>query len=100
MSEPVVPGARLLPLDARRGLWAWAALCLAVGLGALLYLSLSRSISADPLLMPLDDTYIHFQYARQMAAGEPFAYHPGAPATSGGDRKSTRLNSSHVRISY
>ncbi len=84
MSEPVVPGARLLPLDARRGLWAWAALCLAVGLGALLYLSLSRSISADPLLMPLDDTYIHFQYARQMAAGEPFAYHPGAPATSGG----------------
>ena len=92
MSEPVVSGARLLAPDAaagraaaaRRRLRAWAALCVAVGLGTLLYLSVSVSVSANPLLMPLDDTYIHFQYARQMAAGEPFAYHPGAPATSGG----------------
>lgn len=50
----------------------------------LLYLSASLAVSRDPLLMPLDDTYIHFQYARQMAAGEPFSYSPGAPATSGG----------------
>ena len=28
--------------------------------------ALSLSASADPLLMPLDDTYIHFQYARSL----------------------------------
>ncbi|MBA3871928.1 MAG: hypothetical protein H0X30_22505, partial [Anaerolineae bacterium] len=33
--------------------------------------------------MPLDDVYIHFQYARQMAAGQPYIYNPGLPATSG-----------------
>ena len=91
MSKPVISGARPLHPNAAstraaggRRLWAWAALCTVVGMGALLYLSISLSVSADPLLMPLDDTYIHFQYARQMAAGQPFAYHPGAPATSGG----------------
>lgn len=35
------------------------------------------------LLMPLDDVYIHFQYARQMALGEPYVYNTGEPATSG-----------------
>ncbi len=33
--------------------------------------------------MPLDDVYIHFQYARQMAAGQPYVYNPGLPPTSG-----------------
>jgi len=33
--------------------------------------------------MPLDDVYIHFQYAREMAAGEPYVYNPGLPPTSG-----------------
>ncbi len=34
-------------------------------------------------VMPLDDVYIHFQYARQMAAGQPYVYNPGLPPTSG-----------------
>jgi len=34
-------------------------------------------------LMPLDDTYIHFQYARQMANFEPNVYNAGQPPTSG-----------------
>jgi hypothetical protein len=33
--------------------------------------------------MPLDDTYIHFQYARQIAAFQPYVYNPGLPPTSG-----------------
>jgi len=33
--------------------------------------------------MPLDDAYIHFQYSRQLANGEPFVYNPGESATSG-----------------
>ncbi len=33
--------------------------------------------------MPLDDAYIHFQYARQLADGEPYVYNPGEAPTSG-----------------
>ena len=34
-------------------------------------------------VMPLDDVYIHFQYARQLANGQPYSYNIGEPATSG-----------------
>jgi hypothetical protein len=34
-------------------------------------------------LMPVDDAYIHFQYARQVASGEPFVYNPGEDPSSG-----------------
>ncbi len=34
-------------------------------------------------IMPLDDAYIHFQYARSIATGQPYAYNPGLPPTSG-----------------
>lgn len=33
--------------------------------------------------MPLDDVYIHFQYARQMAIGHPYQYNLIDPPTSG-----------------
>lgn len=33
--------------------------------------------------VPLDDTYIHFQYARSFASGHPFRYTPGAVPTPG-----------------
>lgn len=93
MHKPSPIGTRLFWLsrmlvgeqsDGRRLLRAWTVLCLTVGAGTLLFLSASLAVSRDPLLMPLDDTYIHFQYARQFAAGEPFSYFPGDPATSGG----------------
>ncbi|NJO85148.1 MAG: hypothetical protein HC828_21990 [Blastochloris sp.] len=35
------------------------------------------------VLAPLDDAYIHFQYARQIAAGQLYVYNPGLPPTSG-----------------
>ncbi|PJF38045.1 MAG: hypothetical protein CUN55_19000, partial [Phototrophicales bacterium] len=35
------------------------------------------------IVMPLDDVYIHFQYARQLANGQPYIYNTGQPATSG-----------------
>ncbi|MEL6404572.1 MAG: hypothetical protein AAFR81_09435, partial [Chloroflexota bacterium] len=34
-------------------------------------------------LMPLDDVYIHFQYARQFAEGHPYQYNLSDPPTSG-----------------
>ncbi len=76
--------ARSVPGAGRQQWLAWLALVLAVALVVLLYLSLSLAVSADPLLMPLDDTYIHFQYARQLAGGQPLVYHDGDPATTGG----------------
>ncbi len=32
---------------------------------------------------PLDDAYIHLQYARSITEGHPFAYHPGEAPSSG-----------------
>lgn len=53
-------------------------------LGSITFLALGVSASdGKPLIMPLDDTYIHFQYARQMATGNPYVYNPGQDPTSG-----------------
>src|SRR5687768_4338727 len=62
----------------------WIFLCIFVGVLLTIYISLGLAASPGTLLMPLDDTYIHFQYARQMASGEPYVYNPGDAATSGG----------------
>ncbi len=35
------------------------------------------------LAPPLDDTFIHFQYAQQLASGHPFEYNTGDPPSSG-----------------
>ncbi|MFQ3657994.1 MAG: hypothetical protein SNJ54_03520 [Anaerolineae bacterium] len=59
------------------GLAAWCAL------GALLSITLGRAVGGGEMLMPLDDVYIHFQYARQLALGQPYVYNAGEPATSG-----------------
>ena len=55
---------------------------IASGLLALFAL-VSSSAGQGHLLMPLDDVYIHFQYAKQMALGQPYVYNTGQPATSG-----------------
>ena len=36
-----------------------------------------------PFVLPLDDAYIYLQYARTAALGDPGAYFPGAPASTG-----------------
>lgn len=47
------------------------------------YLSLSLCAGKGEPLLPLDDVYIHFQYARQLALGQPNVYNPGQPPSSG-----------------
>ena len=39
--------------------------------------------SGGHLAAPLDDTFIHLQYARQLAAGHPFEYNTGDQPSSG-----------------
>ncbi|NDJ87024.1 MAG: hypothetical protein GYB66_14185 [Chloroflexi bacterium] len=62
---------------------AWLILCVSLGGVSVLYLSLGLVTSESALIMPLDDTYIHFQYARQMAQGDPYVYNPGDEPSSG-----------------
>jgi hypothetical protein len=40
-------------------------------------------VTAGRFAPPLDDAYIHYQYATRLAAGEPFRYLPGDACTSG-----------------
>ena len=48
-----------------------------------LYLRVGLESGAGQPLMPVDDAYIHFQYAKQAALGQPFVYNPSDGATSG-----------------
>ncbi len=66
-----------------RSLLIWAAICAAAGLIWLIYVSASSASAAGNLILPLDDAYIHFQYAHQIAQGEIYVYNPGLPPTSG-----------------
>ena len=62
---------------------AWTLFCLVAGSVFVLYASVSRAGGQGEWLMPLDDVYIHFQYARQLALGQPYVYNPSQPPTSG-----------------
>ncbi len=56
-----------------------AALALAVGLFLLKTRQLAGSVSFEGF--PLDDSWIHMQFARNLAEGHGFAYNPGAPVS-------------------
>ncbi len=49
----------------------------------LVYGTISTNVGGGQVIMPLDDAYIHFQYAHQIAVGQPYVYNPGLPPTSG-----------------
>ena len=70
----------------RAGRFGWRAavgcVLLAVGVLAVTVL-LPVFVRGQMLVLPLDDVYIHFQYARGIASGEPYAYNPGLPPSSG-----------------
>ena len=71
-------------MRAGRQRWAaWLALLATVALVVTAYLAWGLAVSRAPILLPLDDTYIHFQYARQWAHGQPMTYRPNEPPTSG-----------------
>lgn len=50
---------------------------------AVVYGRQATAYGTDAPLMPVDDAYIHFQYARQAAVGEPFVYNTGQDPSSG-----------------
>ncbi|NWG17031.1 MAG: hypothetical protein HXY41_10380 [Chloroflexi bacterium] len=66
-----------------RPLLVWTFCCALAGAVFLAYSFASLSAGRGELVMPLDDVYIHFQYAKQIAAGQPYVYNPGLPPSSG-----------------
>lgn len=50
---------------------------------AAIFIGQSLVVGGGVPLMPVDDAYIHFQYARQAAEGKPFVYNDAQGATSG-----------------
>ncbi len=73
----------LSSVSSRCSLVIWTLFCAIAGITFIAYVVSSLLNGHGDLVMPLDDVYIHFQYARQMAAGQPYIYNPGLPATSG-----------------
>jgi len=66
----------------QQNLIAWALFCILAGAALIVFTGMSVS-AGQGLLMPLDDAYIHFQYAHQISVGQPYIYNPGLPPTSG-----------------
>jgi len=59
----------------------WTFLALTAGVAAL---ALREVLAATARAsVPLDDSYIHFQFARSFAEGHPFVYSPGAAPVAG-----------------
>ena len=63
-----------------RSLFLW---CLGLPLVVLLAFVIPAWLVGRELVLPLDDVYIHFQYASQLARGRFYEYNPGLPPSSG-----------------
>jgi hypothetical protein len=74
---------KMQSVSRRRSLFIWAGCCALAGLVFLAYAFASLAAGRGEYVMPLDDVYIHFQYAHQIAVGQPYRYNPGLPPTSG-----------------
>ena len=60
----------------------WLLVAAVLGIGAA-YLTIVWQVGGGRPVAPLDDSYIFFQYARQIAQGEPWQYNSGDPPSKG-----------------
>lgn len=66
----------------KQGLPHWANILIVTAVTLLLltyFLQTSLSITQGQLGAPLDDAWIHFQFARNISQGDGFSYNPGEP---------------------
>ena len=70
-------------MSVRRPLLIWTLFCLTAAAVFLAYAFASLAAGRGQFVLPLDDVYIHFQYAKQLAHGQPYVYNPGQTPTSG-----------------
>ena len=67
------------PTVARRD-WPWLVSLLLIGCLTLAGFALqAQGITSDQGGVPLDDAWIHFQFARNLARGDGFSFNPGEP---------------------
>lgn len=66
----------LSPFSSSKPTTPWLALALAA-LACLAYLASELYLFSGQLALPLDDSWIHLQFARHLAEGEGLAYNPG-----------------------
>ena len=67
-----------------RPLWIVVGLAAAVAAGLGIAFARAATAPGGGSVLPLDDPYIYFVYARNTAAGHFLAYNPGDPPSSGG----------------
>ena len=79
--EAMTTGETASSVSRGRSLFIWGLCCALSGVVFLAYAGASLAAGRGEYVLPLDDVYIHFQYARQLAAGEPYVYNPGLPPT-------------------
>ncbi|EIE97164.1 MATE family efflux transporter [Saccharomonospora glauca] len=63
-----------------RGTWLVGALALLVGC---VFVAVDLAFNQGKLIAPIDDAYIHLQYASQLGSGHPFEYNTGDPVSTG-----------------
>jgi hypothetical protein len=78
-----VYGKNHFDVMARRPILIWLLFCVVTGAVFLTYAFASFAAGRGEFVLPLDDVYIHFQYAKQIVLGQPYVYNPGQPPTSG-----------------
>lgn len=76
-----ISGLELFMKNHGRLSWWLGALLLAAAALVLLgyYLNVERQITGGVIGAPLDDAWIHFQFARNLSQGNGFSYNPGQP---------------------
>ncbi len=63
--------------------WALFSVLMLMAVVSAAYLATASTVADGPAVAPLDDAYITFQYARQIARGYPYQYNDGDPPTTG-----------------
>lgn len=69
-----------MSVSGRRSWFLWSVL---MGLAVMLAYVLPAHRLGHQVVLPLDDVYIHFQYAKQIANGQLYVYNPDLPPSSG-----------------
>jgi hypothetical protein len=72
----------VMPVQRNEKPWIALLVCLAA-LEALLFGTAMLSLNGGHPMVPLDDSFIHFQYAKQLAHGHAFVFSPGDAYSTG-----------------
>ncbi|EHR59116.1 hypothetical protein [Saccharomonospora cyanea] len=81
-ASPSKPWSSSGPLPGRDDRGAWLVGVLALLLGCA-FVAVDLAFNQGKLIAPIDDAYIHLQYASQLGSGHPFEYNTGDPVSTG-----------------